>query len=412
MSAPPRCYTEKKVAMLAALVFFQLSSLSPAQNFTSRYANSDPFGVNGPMPFGDLLPAGVGEGLKGGIDFALAIQSIYDSNFFQTEHEKSEFATNISPRVSYSTDPEGGASVTISAGYLPVVRSYLHNTNLDGVDQSGNVSIIVSGSRTQISAYAGYIQESGTDRLAGEFVTGSALSLGLRGTYQIAPRTSGFASVSSSISDYGNSTVVGFDNISANFGGSWAATERFSFGPSISYAKVSSDNTGTRDSWGFSMNTSYAANERIQLAVSLGLQYSENSRESQAGDFNLTGSLSSTYKIDERWAWNNSIQSGIVPSPSQANYVINDWSVSSSLIRSLPVGSAGLGLDLYISSFERVGAAGASQTTEENLGVLLSYERPLFRDRIGFSTSVRYTINSGQDEWSQILISTGLNMEF
>ena len=281
--------------------------------------------------------------------------------------------------------------------------------------------MVLTGSRTTISAYAGYSQDSGTDRLAGGFFTGSSLSLGLQGSYQLGPRTSVFAGWSTSLSDYGNGedgtgggadSAVGFDNHSFNVGGFWAATERFSFGPSFSYSTSTSDNTGSRDSWGFSLQANYKAAERIQLGGSLGFQYSENSREQDSGNFNLTGSLNASYQINELWSWGNSIQSGIVPSPAQTNYVINNWSVSSSLNRALLIGSAGIGVDLQFSSFDTVGPTGVLQNDENNYGVVLSYQRPLFDDRVGFNSSLRYSFNDGDSNWSQIQINAGLSMQF
>lgn len=413
MFAPPRNFI-KRVAIIAAFVFSQACCSTWAQNFTARYTTLDPFGATGPLPFGQALAIGdTGVGLKGGVEYGVGIDSVYDSNFFQTENDQTdELHASISPRISYLTDPEGGARVSITAAYQPVIRSYLENSELNGIDQSGNVSVIISGSRTVISAYAGYTQESGTDRLVEEFVTGSALNLGLRGTYQVAPRTSLFASGSTSISDYGESSVVGFDNNTLSLGALWAATERLSIGPSIDFSRSNSDNTGTGDSWGLSANATYSAAERIQLVASLGFQYSDYSRESQAGGFNLTGSLSANYKISELWSWSTSIQSGVIPSPTQTNFVINNWSISTSINRMLMIGSVGLGLDFSFSNYETVGAADTSLSAEENLGVLLSYQRPFFLDRVGFNTSVQYILNSGQSDWSQILLSAGLSMEF
>lgn len=414
MFALPR-YSKAQNAVAAAFAFLQACCLTSAQNFTTQNAISNPFGVNGPLPFGKPqdLDLGPGKGLKGGIGFGIGIQSIYDSNFFQSEsNHESELSISILPRLNYSTDPEGGAAVSIFAAYEPVIRNYLQNPDLNGIDQSANVSIIISGSRTLISGYAGYTQVSGTDRLVGEFVTGSAINLGLQGTYQLAPRTSIYANWSSTISDYGTNSIVGFDNYTMNFGGFWDATERFKFGPNFSFSTDNSDNTGTRDSWGFSVSSTYAANELIQLAASLGVQISENSRDSGGAGTNLTGSLSASYKINDLWSWRNAIQSAILPSPTQTNYVINNWLISSGLNRRLTIGSVGMGFDLNISNYETVGIAGTSQDAANNLGLLISYQRPIVSDRIGLITSIRYTLNSGQSDWSQIQLNTQLSMAF
>ena len=406
-------FSPRKVAIFAAFVSIKACCSTHAQDFTLRFAGSTPFGVNGPLPFGKPLEINAGKGIKGGLGGGISFQSTYNSNFFQSENDQeSELSTEISPSIGYSTDPEGGARVLITAGYSPTAKNYLNNTNLSGVDQSGYASLVISGSRTVISAYGGYVQQSGVDRFAGGFVTGSQLSFGVSGTYQLAPRTSVFANWAPSLVDYGQSSIIGFSNYSASVGGSWAATELFNFGPSLSYSTSSSDNTGERNSWGFSMQTSYKAAETIQLAGSFGLQFSQDSRDSESAKTNFTGSLSATYKINELWSWSGSIQSGVVPSPTQTNYVINSWSVSSSLNRSLLIGSIGLGIDMAFSNFDQVGVAGASQDAEQNTSAVLTYARPIFSDRIGFNTSISYTLNSGQKEWSQIQLNAGLNIGF
>lgn len=408
MFAPPR-YTSRNAVIHAAWVFAHAVCISSAQNFTARTASLDPFGVNGPLPFGGALEGFTSGAVKGGFSAGLGLQSAYDSNFFLTEdNPESEMLLSLSPSFYYTSDPEGGARAMISASYQPVANAYLRNSDLNGIDQSGSISMILSGSRTIISAYAAYTQESGADRLASGFFTGSALGVGLRGSYQLAPRTSVFGSWSTSSTDYSDGSAEGFDGYSANVGGFWSATELFSIGPSISYSTTDSELTGARDSWGLAVQASYKAAERIQLAASLGTQYSENSRESENGGFNLTGSLSASYQINELWSWSASIQSGVVPSPTQTNFVINNWSFSSSLSRQLVIGSAALGLSLDSSNFESVGPTTDSQDSETFVSTFLSYQRPLFNDRVTFSTLIRYALNNGANEWSQIQLSVGL----
>lgn len=204
MLARPRHF-KKKAATHAALILIQACGGLSAQNFTARSAGLNPFGVNGPLPFGRAMDSLGGAGIKGGFSSGITVDSTYDSNFFQSaDDEESEVTLSLSPSISYSSDPEGGARMMVSAAYLPSANAYLNNSDLNAVDQSGSFSMIVSGSRTTISAYAGYSQDSGTDPLAGGFFTGSSLSVGLQGSYQLAPRTSVFAGWSSSLTDYGN----------------------------------------------------------------------------------------------------------------------------------------------------------------------------------------------------------------
>ncbi len=384
-----------------------------AQNFVSRSGSLNPFGANGALPFGQVWESSADLGVKGGFSSGVRFNTVYDSNFFQTESdEEDEETLTLTPYLAYTTDPEGGASAMISASYSPSANWYLNNPDLDAFNQGGAFSMVVSGSRTVISMYASYSQQSGVDRLAGGFLSGSALSVGLQGSYQLAPRTNIYANFTPTIVDYEEGNFTGFSDFAMSFGGFWAATERLSFGPNLGYTTSSSDNTGDFDSWSLSGNVNYQASMRIQLAASLGLQYSRYSQNSSSNGTNVIGSLNAIYQINERWQWANSVQSGIIPSPSQANYVINNWSISSMLNRSLLIGSVGMGVDLEFSSYEAVGPTAVSQGDEQNLGFIVSYSRPIYSDRVGFNSSLRYNLNNGEEDWSQLLVNVGLSLSF
>lgn len=438
-------FSTPKTAVYAALVVVQATCGLCAQNFTARSANLNPFGVNGPLPFGKTSDFGGGLAVKGGFNSGISLSSTYNSNVLLSENDpESDVTLSVSPTLSYTSDPEGGAKMVLSANYAPSGNVSLNNSDYNSFDQSGSVAMIISGSRTTISAFAGISQDSGADSLAVSqgFFTGTAVSLGLQAGYQLAPRTSISAGWSSSITDYGDGTgigtstngpgnvnsgnspadessgedsAVGFNGYSVNIGGSWAATERFSFGPSLTYSTSSSDNTGDFDTWGFSMMGSYKVSERIQVAASIGVQYSDYSQEGASTGLSPTGSLNANYQINELWSWSGSIQSGLTPSPTGTNLVINGWSLASSLSRQLLIGSVGFGVNMDFSNFESAGPTGFSQASQEdqqNIGLLLNYSRPLFNDRVGFSTSLIYSLNYGDIEWTQIQLNAGLNMAF
>ncbi len=411
-------YSIPKAAVYAVSVVVQAACALNAQNFTARSASFNPFGINGPLPFGEMADDGGGLELKGGLTYGVGLSSTYSSNILLSENDpESDFSLSVLPNLSYSTDPEGGAMVAISANYTPSARASLSNSDYNSFDQTGSVSMIVSGSRTTISAFAGISQDSGADSLAADqgFFTGTAVSFGLQGSYQLAPRTSISAGWASSITSYGNGAAGGSSAYSLSISGSWAATERLSFGPSISYSPSSSDTTGDIDTWGFAGQGSYKASEKIQLSASIGVQHSVYSREKASGDFSPTGSLNASYQINELWSWGGSIQSGLTPSPTGKNYVINGWQLSSHLSRQLLIGSAGIGVTMDFSNFESVGPAGqsqASQESQENAGFSLNYSRPLFSDRVGFTSSLVYTLNSGDIRWSQLSLNASLSMAF
>ncbi len=414
-------------AFYGAAVFLHVAGGLSAQNFTARSANLNPFGVNGPLPFGEIPDFDGDLGLKGGFSYGIGLSSDYDSNILLSEdNPESDVNLGASATVLYTSDPEGGATMVISAVYAPSASASLNNSDYNSIDQSGSLSMVISGARTTISAFAGISQDSGADSLAKSqgFFQGTAISLGIRASYQIAPRTSLNAGWSSSITDYGKSvgdtgsaddSAVGFGGHSFNIGASWAATERFSFGPSVSYSTSGSDTTEDFNTWGFSLVGSYKVSERIGVAASIGTQYSDYSEEEESGGLPITGSLSANYKINELWSWSGSVQSGLTPSPTGNNTVINGWSVSSNLSRQLLIGSVGIGINADFSNFDRVGPPGAipeNQEAQQNIGLSLNYSRPLFSDRVGFNSSIRYTVNYGDVEWSQIQLSAGLNMAF
>src|SRR5690606_25826649 len=108
--------------------------------------------------------------------------------------------------------------------------------------------------------------------------------------------------------DYEEGGFAGFSDYATSVGGFWAATELLSIGPSIGYTTSRSDNTGDFDSWSLSGNVTYQASMRIQLAASLGIQYSKYSQNPSSNGANAIGSLNASYQINELWQWSNSIQ--------------------------------------------------------------------------------------------------------
>jgi hypothetical protein len=270
----------------------------------------------------------------------------------------------------------------------------------------------VKGAKTVISAHVNYGQSSGTDQIIGEFVNESLFSAGIDGSYQIAPRTSLSASLTASMSDYDSDSIEGSEIYTAYIGGYWSATERFSVGPAIRYATTKSDNTGTRDSWEFLMQTQYRLREKIQLAASLGVEYSTNSREEGDGSIGMTGSLNASYAISEKLGWVGSIRYITVPSPSDVDYVVNNLMISTALNRQLLAGSVGLGLDLNFANYEQVGSVSTILEDDNSMSMFLSYDRQFFLERLNFNSRILYAINSGQEDWSQVQVSIGLGVQF
>lgn len=416
MSNPPRFFRNKAASawvLVTVATCAQAWCLLRAASFASRMADSETVGLNAISPIGEVFESTSGQGFKGGFDYGLGVDSIYDSNFFLTEDDpESEVGINIAPWISYGTDPEGGAKVSFTANYRPVIQTYLENPDYNGVDHSGNVSMRIEGAKTVISAHVNYDQNSGADRIIGEFVNESLFSAGIDGSYQIAPRTSISASLTAAMSDYDNDSIEGSEIYTAYLGGYWSATERFSMGPAIRYVTAKSDNTGTRDSWELLMQTRYRLREKIELAASLGVEYATNSRDEGDGSVGLTGSLAASYAISDKLGWVGSIRYITVPSPSDVDYVINNLMISTALSRQLLRGSVGLGLDLNFANYEQVGAVSTTLEDDNSMGAFLYYQRKFFLEHLDFQSKILYVINNGQEDWSQVQVSIGLGIQF
>ena len=394
-------------------LFVHLSCIAEAQNFSLLVTNPDPLGLGNIVPGGEKLDFGLTDGIKGDFGYGIGVHSVFDSNFFLEDNgAKSELVTNFSPWLSYQSDPEGGAPFSFAANYLPTYRMYDHNPDLNGLDNTGDISLRLEGAKTLITAYARYTEVSGTDRLTGGFVSGSLITAGVQASHQVAPRTfvSGLWSVA--MSDYGSSTSVGSDIYTAQLGGYWAATERLSFGPSLRYILTESDNIGSREAWSLSMQARYRVGERIRLQGSLGLERATSSGEDQTSTIGLTGELSADYGFNERWAWFTAIRYATVPSPTEAGYVVNNLQISSGLDHHFLRSTVGVGVDYNLSSYESVGATAVELSDENNLSLYISYRRNILSERVAFDSKLRYTMNDGIKDWDQIQLTAGVLVTF
>ena len=413
--SPSVCLSKPRLAAMLALngLCLPLGCSVSAQVVTTPYQGSPLLGLRGLQAGGEATPFAPPAELKGGFTWGLGVTTTYDSNFFLSQdHPQSELTTDVLPWIKYYSDPTGGAPFSLSANYQPNIRTYLNNSNLDGIDHSGGVSLKAQGAKTLLEAYLNYSTLSGTDRLSGTFVTGTDFTAGMRATYQIAPRTSLFANLSFDKTDYGSSTMVGSDIFMAQVGGFWSATERFSLGPAFSFTRDQSENTGIRDIWSLSMQARYLLGNKLQFIAALGLQDSTNSREAGKSSLGLTGGLTASYAINERLQWDTSVQYNTVPSATDVNYVVNNLSVSTILTRQLLRSSVGLGVEMNFADYTGVGTVNTNVSNQDNLSIFLSYHRKLFSDRVDFDSSIHYSVNRGDADWSQWQITAGLRYAF
>jgi hypothetical protein len=384
-----------------------------AQDFAMRVADPNPLGIGNFVPTSlDLAKiAGTDLGVKGTFLYGASVRSSYDSNFLLTEdNEEDELLFMFQPWLSYTSDPEGGATFALTANYRPVYNIYVNDPGRNELTNSADVSLSWAGGLTDLSAFASYQQLSGTDRLTGTFSTGSVFSGGLRASRQIAPRTSlnGALSYSESTFDGGQEGTLVF---SGSLGGLWAATERTSVGSSIRYSQTESDGTGTRQSWALLGELRYQASERIWLSASMGPEFSNDS-ESDGNDVGMSANIQARYIINERWSWVNGFSTGTVASPTDTGYLVNNYSFTTSLEHQLLRGSISGGLTLAYSEYQSVADVLTERDNEENMSLFLGYSRNLWSERVMFDSNVSYRINNGDRDWSQWVISSGLNIRF
>jgi len=395
----------KKLASAVAMASAVLASQAAAQDFALRLADGDRALVE---PF--LTEA---QAVKGGFYFGLDVSATYDSNFFlASDYTQSEFYGSIAPWAVYRTDPEGGAKYSFEARYSPVYQAYWNNSDLNGIDHTGNFSFKYHGSRTTLTVFADYSQVSTADRLSGTFVQGTILGYGIKGTYQLAPRTSLQAAWTASSSDYDTGGRSGADVNTAQIAGLWEATERIRIGPSLRYTVSESANTGERDAIAALLKVRYQWGERFFFDAFAGVEFAKNSRQGGDREAAPAGGLEAQYLISERWSWKGSIHYSTVPSPNSTNYVVNDLSFFTALVRQFDRSSLEGGLGISFTEYEAVGTVASVRDDDQFISAYLTYRRKLFSDRIGWASSVRYATNDGQKDWSQWQISTSVSVEY
>lgn len=409
----------RKIWISALAVLAALSPLSRGQNFTTMVADPDPLGLGAFVSDGGLrgMDLGLEGAIKGDLIYGIGLRSEYNTNFFETENdEESELATFISPWISYTSDPEGGATFSLIANYQPSFNFYLENSELNGNDQSGDLTFRFRGGRTSLDVFGRYTQSSGTDILTGEFVEGTVASAGFLASRQIAPRTSMKAAWTYSESDFGSSDNEGATVQTASLGALWQSTERLSFGPSLRYTMNESDTIGRRHAWALLLSARYKAGERISLSAALGPEYSTASGQEDGEDeedqLGVAASLVANYRINERLSWRTSINTAAVPAPDQANFVIDNVEFRTSLQREFLRGSLSLGLSHLFSDYQRVGETLDSRDAGKYTSIFVGYGRNVFSERIGFNSELRYSFNRGETDWEQVLVSVGLSVEF
>lgn len=376
-----------------------------AQDFTLQLAQDGWTRLDDPY-FGTRPPT------RSKFAYGAGISATYDSNFFLSESDEvDELVTRITPWLTYRSDPDGTAYCSFDFRYAPIFNVYLENRDLDDLDHNASASFRFQGAKTLIELFANYAEVSSSDRFSGGFIEGSILNYGIRASYQVAPRTSLYGSWAAASSDYDSGGNTGSDVYTLQFGANWEATSHLSFGPAIRHTTTESDNIGTREAWAILGQVRYRAGDRVNLAASLGLEFADESEGGSSNDISLTGDLSASYAINDRWTWISAIQYATVPSPNSAS-LIDNFMISTVLSHDLARGTVEGGLTFSSAEYESFGPADLDQGNDDYWSVFLRYRRPIFAERVMFESALRYSKNDGQTDWSQIQLSAGLTTEF
>jgi len=404
---PLRLSSATPLRGVLAVAFVSAPFLATGEDFSLRVSDGNRALTETFFPSPSLAP------LKGGFEFGLNANLTYDSNLFLTDdYTQSELWAEVTPSVTYRSDPEGGAEFSFEGYYAPSLLGYLENEDLSGVNHSGGALFKYAATRTTFQAYVDYAEVSSADRLVGGFIEGSIFSYGISGSYQLGARTAILAGWSASQSDYDSGGRTGSDIYTSEVAGLWDATERLRIGPSLTYTMTESDSTGERDAVALLVKTRYKWGEHVLLDAAGGLEYAKNSRSNDGWEPGFTGRLSADYVFSDLWTFRMGMRYSTVPSPNNLNYLVNDLSFTSAIIRTFERSSLELGIGLSFSDYEAVGLVAATREDDEFMNAYLAYKRRLYSDRVKFEAAIRCARNQGQRDWSQWQITTGISIDY
>lgn len=382
-----------------------------AQNFSMQVANPNPLGLGGLMPVDEVFDLDLGGAIKGDIDYGIGMETTYNSNLNLSEtDENDDVSLVVNPWLRYDTDPEGGARFSIVANYRPSMIGFLENSEYNRFNQNGDIVFRFEGAKTLVELFARYQQLSGSDYLTGDFIEGSLFTTGVRVSRQVAPRTNVFGGVSAAMSDYQSSLDQGAEVYSGYLGALWSKSERLRLGGSLRYSMTQSDNSGDRNAIALLLEARYLLGDRTRVSVSLGPEFADTDGAGSA--VNLSADAEAVYMINERWSWRMLLRSATVPSPNEANTMVSDLSVQTSLQRRMLRGMLGGGLEYRYATYDDGGLAAVERDNEATTGVFIEYRRPLGSERLAFESRARYSFNDGVSDWEQFQLSLGLQVSF
>lgn len=436
----------KNSASLRTVTFGLLGVCLCATSALSQSLNS---GADQDLLRSEALTAVTTRADREGFYYGAQLSGVYDSNLFLDASGESDLQFVASPWIAYQNAPDGGALLVLSGRYAPFVRTYLENSSLNSLDHSGSASLKYDGSRASLSANAGYSRLSQANRFAAGRIDNEIFSVGAAGDYEISQLTSLNARASFGLSNQG---LAETRTTTLELSGFWHATPLVRVGPTVRYSHRDGGNLNEVESTGLLLTTEYRASDLMQVRASGGV---ERASFTGGGDeTGFTGSLSATYAAPDRpWSldgevrygqvqqltaanragaggdaqvsgrfslnydlpelWSASLTAGYesLPSPATAGQSFDELSFGASVTRVLASGSLQGGVLLGFSDPEApsaLGPGGGGDFFSAHLG----HRIRLWDDRISIDSTLRFSNNRGQRDWTRWQLSTGVSAAF
>lgn len=420
-----------------------------------------------PVPFShtpdlqgvDLSPEFLPGGLDGKYDgegfvFGLGLSGVYDSNLYLSESDEiDDFSLLLSPSVRYSSAPPGGALWILNASYAPVIRRYLDQDDLDGLDHAAQVALGYDGPVTRFSTNAGYSRAQQANRFIGGQTETEQHSLAFSAGHILSGLTSLAMDFSHSTSETTGFSGSEVETTVASVSVLWDATPLVKVGPTMRFSQRTSGSLGDSESIGLLATVDYALTGVTKLGASAGLetvsatrdgdsgtsftggislsyrppdlpwsasaelayggvrQASAGSRYGGGGDSPISGSVSVSYTIGQFWVVAAGLRYESFPSPGGEAYSINDFSGTFSVARELGTGSVKGSLSVGESEFEGVDGA-PERENQDNMEVSLAHQTQVLDERASLQTALSYSENGGDRDYSRWQLTMGLRYEF
>ncbi len=404
-----------------------------------------------------------------GFDFSFRGRETYNSNpRISEEGESGVFFTSLSPSASYRSAPNGRAVFVLAGSYSPTFNFYHGGDLNDNIDQRFRGTATYEGAKTFMTLGANFSVFNNSNRLAENFSRSTNRGVNFSAKHEWSERTELTAALDyvqreNSVSSIGNTT-----GLSAVFSALWEATPLINAGPSLRYARTSSDSTSSFQSISFLGRMDYDFSGKTNFSLSLGTEVVSGG-SGVSSSISPTGSLRFDYELDEIWSVNgmisyeaisidelqsSQISQDFLSNPFQQNAgsvedqgqavsasinltyspselweawmsirlrnspslinvgeTIEDTTFSAGVRRSF--GLSQLAFTYSYSSTDFVASGGSASSLSQSFQVLLlSYSHPSFVKDSSLSTNISYSENSGGRNFQQITGSVGLTYRF